>query len=186
MNGTVRPSWVVVVATSLGGFFGSYSAKLPLPLWTYWKSYSVGWLHCASVAPGSHGHGCSCGPEKTGPPLGWFVTTSLAPLPPGSRAISALRPRGRPLTRPSRAPAPRGANALVTSRPWAVIFSARTLAAGAVTRTSTSPAEIRSARLDSVLMWTAAGATAALDSATIRLAPAAASLAFMGSPPVGG
>src|SRR3954452_246501 len=114
MNGTVLPWSVVVVATSAGGLFGSYGWRPPA-VDMYWNSYVGGWLHCASMAVGWHFHGCTCGPEKTGPPFGWLVIVTAAPRPEGSSACSSLRPSASPVTSPSKRPLSRTANALVTS-----------------------------------------------------------------------
>src|SRR3954454_14955875 len=114
MNGTVLPSSVVVVATSDGGFFGSYGWKPPL-VDMYVSSYLTGSLHWSSVAVAWHFHGLTCGPAKTGPPFGWFVMVMAAPLPDGSRAFSVLRRSASPVTSPSKRPFSRTAKALVTS-----------------------------------------------------------------------
>src|SRR4051812_41121743 len=79
---------------------------------------------------------------------------------PASPAVSVLRPFFRPVTRPSKCPLGRAANARVTSRP-----SRRTVA-GPETRTSASPPETRSARLDSTVMRDAPAAAGADSTAT--------------------
>src|SRR3954454_21354222 len=114
MNGTVLPWSVVVVATSDGGFFWSYGLKPPA-VDMYVSSYLTGSLHCSSVAVAWHFHGLTCGPEKTGPPFGWFVIVIAAPLPDGSSAFSVLRPSASPDTRPSSRPFSRTAKPLVMS-----------------------------------------------------------------------
>jgi hypothetical protein len=81
----------------------------------YWNWYWAGWLHWASFAVAWHFHGWICGPEKTGPPFGWLVIVSAAPWPEGSSACRLLLPTARPVTRPSRRPFSRTANALVMS-----------------------------------------------------------------------
>src|SRR5215212_9488508 len=100
MNGTVLPWSVVVVATSDGGFSGSYAVSPPPPSGKYSHSTVGGWLHCASPAPDWQTHGCTCGPENTGPPLGWLVIVSVPVFLPDA-AVRTLRPIFRPVTSPS-------------------------------------------------------------------------------------
>jgi hypothetical protein len=69
-------------------------------------------LHCASRAVGWHFQGCSWGPEKTGPSLGWFVTASRAARR-AVRATTELRPSGSPLIRPTTVPPAPAEKALV-------------------------------------------------------------------------
>ena len=71
------------------------------------------WRPCA---PAWQVHGWICGPAKTGPPIGWFVTYRRAALPPRMRAVSATRPTRRPRTRPSRRRRPVRRSARVTLR----------------------------------------------------------------------
>src|SRR5689334_6036866 len=98
MNGTVTPWSVVVVATSDGGLFGSYAFSEP-SVDMYWKAYDAGSLHCLSLAVAWHVHGWICGPEKTGPPFGWLVITTVA-VWPLARATSEFGPRRIPVTSP--------------------------------------------------------------------------------------
>src|SRR3954471_14538457 len=116
MNGTVFPSSVVVVATSPGGFAGSYGLKLPV-VDMYWNSYLTASLQWSSCAVAWHFHGCTCAPEKMGPPTGWLVIVSAAPCPDGSSACSVFGPSPRPVTRPSKRPFSRTAKALVKPDP---------------------------------------------------------------------
>src|SRR4051794_3418179 len=114
MNGTVLPWSVVVEATSPGGFAGSYGLKPPL-VDLYLNSYLTGSLHWSSCAVAWHFHGFTCGPERTGPPSGWFVIVIAAPRPDGSSACSVFVPSWRPVTRPSKRPFSRTAKAVVMS-----------------------------------------------------------------------
>src|SRR6267143_498539 len=65
-------------------------------------------------------HGCSCAPEKTGPPREWFVMVSRAEVFPGGRLVvgagimtawTSFGPSTRPVTRPSTRPSGRTAKA---------------------------------------------------------------------------
>ena len=111
------------------------------------------WSHLASLAPAWQVHGWICGPAKTGPPIGWFVTYSRAAPPPRMRAVSGTRPTRRPRTRPSRRRGPVRRSARVTLRCPAVSRrrEART-PRGSLTRTSASPPDTRSARFDRTLI----------------------------------
>ena len=65
-------------------------------------------------------YGVTCGPEKTGPPIGWFVITIMRPAPPGVRAVRMFLPTTRPVTSPEKLPSSRAANADVMSLPFRV------------------------------------------------------------------
>ena len=49
----------------------------------------------------------TCGPEKTGPPLGWSVMAMLRSIPLGRRAVRTLAPTASPVTVPTNACADR-------------------------------------------------------------------------------
>ena len=119
-------------------------------------------------------HGWICGPEKTGPPLGWLAIVMRAVSAP-SVATSSLAPTSSPVTRPSKRPLGRTANAPVTSRPSSVTR----MAAGSAPSmaTSASPAEIRSARFETTSIFNAALALAG----AIRSAVSAATSVLMAS-----
>ncbi len=108
-------------------------------------------MHCGSLEPFVHTHGCTCGPAITGPPIAWLVMVALAAVTPGELAVTTLAPSERPLTIPSMRPFGRSANALETSREPTVTF--RRDASTPVTATSASPPEIRSARLESTWIF---------------------------------
>src|SRR6266508_5589663 len=164
MYGTRRPVSVVVVATSVAGAAGLYGRKPGLAgsLDRYTNRYTIGVSHWASVGgpsgmPGRpcvrHTHGCTWGPAKTGPPIGWLVIVTCAPTtaaPWRSVARTTFGPTTRPVTTPSSEPSGCRENAAVSSRPPTVT---RTSLAwwrdGSATRTRASPPEIRSARLES-------------------------------------
>src|SRR3954453_13217236 len=59
-----------------------------------------------------HTHGWTCGPVKTGPPMGWLVIVMRAPCPSASRASTTLGPLASPVTRPT----PSGPKTDVASR----------------------------------------------------------------------
>src|SRR4051794_650728 len=119
----------------------------------YWKAYAASWLHCLSLAVAWQVHGWICGPEKTGPPFGWFVIATLACRPP-ARATRVLEPARSPVTRPWYLPLGRAANDPETSRPLRAT-RAFVLPRGRSTCTRASPAEIRSARFDRTRIATA-------------------------------
>src|SRR3954451_19123481 len=80
---------------------GSAFPEVGVPAGRYFSSYLGFWSHFGSFAPGFlHVHGLICGPAKTGPPIGWFVTHSRAARPLRTRAVSVLLPTRRPLTSP--------------------------------------------------------------------------------------
>ena len=115
-----------------------------------------------STAGVAHTQGWICGPENTGPPIGWLVTTRLARCLPPMSAKIAVRPTSRPVTRPMVRPSARRANAADTSRVPATTRSpCDGEPAGTTISTSASPPEIRSARLDSVLICSAGSGEAA-------------------------
>ncbi len=166
MNGTAVPSSVVVVATSLGGFCGSYDwsdaptapttgvwmATPPLvgSLDLYQYTTLGGSAQSRALDPLRHVHGSMSGPEKTGPLWGTFFTQSRAPEPSPSLAVIGVRPTGRPVTRP-RSPGPAGRNALVTSRwPAVTLTRSRAVPVGTAISTRVSPPDTRSARPESV------------------------------------
>src|SRR6266540_164908 len=164
MYGTSRPVSVVVVATSVAGAAGSYGRKPDFAgsLDRYTNRYTIGVLHCASVGgpsgiPGRpwvrHTHGCTWGPAKTGPPIGWLVIVTCAPTvaaPWVSVAVTTFGPTTSPVTTPSSEPSNCGEKAAVTSRPPTLTRTPlASLRGGSATRTRASPPEIRSARLDS-------------------------------------
>ena len=110
-------------------------------------------------------HGCSCAPEKIGPPREWLVMVSRADVLPGGRfdvgagsttACTSFGPSASPVSRPEKRPSGRTANALVTSWPLSVT---RTLlgatSPGSTTSTRASPPEMRSARFDSTAIRSA-------------------------------
>src|SRR5436190_7337672 len=140
----------------------------------YSYAYVVGLLHCASTAPSSHCHGWICGPEVTGPPMAWLTIVWLVEAPPGTVALSVLLPRLSPVTRPPSSP-PVGSSSSVMSMPLRRTCSsdAETPSGGA-TLISTSPPEIRSARLDTTSM---AGVVAAWAAAALAAAIAAIAIA---------
>src|SRR5581483_1556016 len=186
MYGTVLPLSVVVVATSDGGWSGSYGLYSPgfVPLGWYRYEIFVGALHwasCGGPSPFSavvQIHGWTCGPANTGPPFGWLVIVRRAPRPSGSRASSTFLPTRKPSTRPTSRPALSGEKSAVTSRPRRVMRTAfEKLSVGRETRTSTSPPETRSARLDNVSIRTcpldASATGTALSAAVISIVAAA-------------
>ena len=102
-------------------------------------------------------HGWICGPENTGPPLGWLVTFRRATCLPPRSAVITVGPVSRPVTSPTVRPSARRANAAETSRTPAVTWTAAVAAPSGMTiSTSASPPEIMSARLDSVLICSGA------------------------------
>ena len=135
----------------------------------------VGALHCASVAfPSSASsvmqvHGWTCRPANTGPPMGWFVTVSLAARARLARATTRLGPFLRPVTRPLTCLPRRVASARVTLRPLTVTRS-REAFFGSFTASRASPPLIRSARLDSVRISSGRFASAAAGSSTASTA----------------
>src|SRR5438105_506111 len=149
MNGTFAPVWVVVVATSGGGFCGSYGLNPPVvDMYSY--EYVVGALHCGSLEPFWHTHGCTCGPANSGPPIGWLTSCVVAAGWPGRFARSVLEPSGRPVRSASYRPFGRTANAPVTSRrPNLTRIPDARAPRGARTATSASPPEIRFERPES-------------------------------------
>src|SRR3954452_20625659 len=119
----------------------------------YWKAYAVGLLHWASRAPAGHGQGCSCGPEKIGPPFGWLTTVVDVDGPPGNAAVTVFDPSASPPSSPSNAPFGRSANWPVTSAPFRPTFTREASAGfGRSIDTSACPPETRSARVDSTLI----------------------------------
>ena len=133
----------------------------------------VGALHCASIAAPSGGldafglqtYGVTCGPAKTGPPIGWLrivicrpitISFSCLLLPwcrlGAGRATSTFLPTLRPVTSPSYWPFSRTANAFVMSFPFRVTFTAAASALPRSMATSASPPEIRSARFDKTVI----------------------------------
>src|SRR3954447_20299082 len=119
------------MSESAGGFFGSYGSNRPVFAFLNTKLTAAGVLHWASCGgprpTGTtvgevplfcggfwvlHTHGCTCGPEKIGPPIGWLVIVMRARRPSGSAAVSSLGPSARPVTRPVRRPPPASENAL--------------------------------------------------------------------------
>src|SRR3954452_8315925 len=111
-------------------------------MWTYVNV--AGSLHCASFAVSWHTHGCSCGPEKRGPPFGWFVTTSFAARLPAFATI-VLLPTLRWVTRPSTFPSAAFLNALLRFL-WRTVTRSFFVYFTPPIRTSASPPLTRSAR----------------------------------------
>src|SRR5512135_3874918 len=102
MNGTVAPVWVVVVAMSEGcAPFGSYDWNVPVTEDLYSYAYVVGALHCGSLEPFVHSHGCTCGPDRTGPPIGWLTIVTAPVRCPAMAALSTAGPLGSPVSSPS-------------------------------------------------------------------------------------
>src|SRR4051794_21826322 len=116
-NGTVVPVWVVVVATSSGGLFGSYGWKAPSTDERYWYSYVGACSHFGSFEPFSQVHGLTCGPEIAGPPFAWSTSVIRAVRRPGADALRTFEPTRRPVSSPSKRPFGRRAKLLVTSWP---------------------------------------------------------------------
>src|SRR3954464_6957277 len=94
--------------------------------------------------------GWTCGPENTGPPLGWLTIVSVSPSALGALATRVLSPSGRSVRSASKRPFGRSANALVTSVPPDLTVTEDALTpSGIATATRASPADTRSPRLDS-------------------------------------
>src|SRR5204863_2903662 len=120
------------------------------------------WLHWASTALGGHGHGRSCGPEKTGPPLGWLTIVTEVEAAPGAEAVTTFEPLASPLSRPSKIPFGRRANWLVASLPFKATDTADgSVPAGRSSETSAWPPETRSARVERTLICSGDAADAA-------------------------
>src|SRR5262245_32554132 len=105
---------------AVGGFGSGSTFKQPAVDVRYQSLNSVAMLHCTSnasvdrplallagvlplAARGSgvaHTNGMTCGPDSSGPPIEWLVTTRVeAPTPP-SLAVITLSPSASPVTRP--------------------------------------------------------------------------------------
>src|SRR5581483_838657 len=97
----------------------SASRGLPMPAASVWQR-----------------KGAWCGPEITGPLIGWSVSSSVAvrvPVGPVTVAVTWLTPTRNPSTTPSRVPAPAGAKSPLTSVPS---LSTRTMSPACTPRTS--------------------------------------------------
>jgi hypothetical protein len=112
-------------------------------------------LHFASFAPAWHFQGLSCGPENTGPPIGWSVSVMRAPAPPGSVTLRTFGPERRRVTTPRRRRLPLRVNAFLTLRLPTLTLARRTSEEREKsTRTSAEWPLTRSARPDSTWIET--------------------------------
>jgi len=107
----------------------------------------------------SQTNGCSCGPEKTGPVIGWLITVRRS-----WSAVIVLPPSASP------------SSSRVSPRPGSTRPFTRTVAF-AGTRTSTSPPVTMSGRVDSVLI------PASADPGTTTSTRTAHNSARIGTPP---
>src|SRR4030095_11954518 len=96
-------------------------------------------------------NGCSCGPEKSGPVIGWLTTVNFADDCFGALAVSVVDPSASPVTRPvSERPDASAFSLPVASVPLTVSFTSDgATPGGRSTRTSASPPVTISGRLDS-------------------------------------
>ena len=96
-------------------------------------------------------NGCSCGPEKRGPVIGWLTTVNFVDECLGALALNVFDPSVRPATRPvSERPEASAFNLPVASVPLTVSFTSDgERPAGSSTRTSASPPVTISGRLES-------------------------------------
>jgi hypothetical protein len=102
------PWSVVVDAISLagGGDAGSYALNVREAASMYANVNADVALHWASNGMGKpvtvrQTHGWTCGPAKTGPPIGWFVIVRWTVGPCPIVAITSLAPTARPVMTPS-------------------------------------------------------------------------------------
>ena len=123
-------------------------------------------------APEKQVQGWICGPEVTGPPIGWLRMVRRAPSPPGTRATTVFAPLRNPVSMPSKRPVGRTAKRPVTPLPFRLT---RTRDArvpfGYFTATRASPPETASARLDRTSIETFACAGAAAHAAISAVRP---------------
>src|SRR5262249_28289801 len=104
------------------------------------------WSHFLSTAPAWQVHGSSCGPENTGPLLGWLVRVMRVAQLPGTRASSTFDPILSPVTRPSYRPSERLPNSRVTFRFPSVTLTCLRSTRGRLIATSDVPPLTRLAR----------------------------------------